>query len=184
MNTESFQCLRNYILKLYPKQRGEIDTFLVNTLLVLLKGRLCYRIDVDRLLRKYLIDTVKSLYDKILTINNDIEPLMYLTENTNKINQDMGIILGYCYIGPNWDNVAIDRYMVIPTVKSNDQETFLYTTMVPAYEFNNIKDKILIIQEFYQELLSTYGYTVSITIYDYPAYGKPNFKHNMNSILL
>jgi hypothetical protein len=109
---------------------------------------------------------------------------MYLTENTNKINQDMGIILGYCYIGPNWDNVAIDRYMVIPTVKSNDQETFLYTTMVPAYEFNNIKDKILIIQEFYQELLSTYGYTVSITIYDYPAYGKPNFKHNMNSILL
>jgi len=185
MNCELFSILRESIIEFYPKEEYSIDVFLLNTLLVLLKGRLCYKIDIHNiLLRKYLIDIIKTLYINFLTINDDMEPLMFLTENKGKINQDIGILLGYCYTGKNWDNENIDRYMIMPTVKYNDKQIFLYTTMVPEYEFSNTKDKILIIQKKYQELLLIYGFIVSITIYDYPAYDEPNFEYDISHVLL
>lgn len=184
MDYELFSTLRESILDVYSKEQYSIDQFLFNTLLVLLKGRLCYRIDIhNKLLRKYLIDVIKTLYNSLLTINDDVEPLMFLTENKDQMNQDIGILLGYCYTGKNWENENIDRYMVIPTVKYHDNQVFLYTTMVPEYEFSNVKDKIIVIQENFQKLLATYGCVLSITIYDYPAYDEPNFGYDMSNLL-
>ena len=135
-NLRSLTTLREIAVESYPNQEYEIDQFLLNTLLLLTKGRLCYKIDAfNKKLRAFLIELVIHLFDHITIsdVHLDNEPLLYLSSNKNQIKPiNPAILLGYCYTGNEWDNTIIDRYMVMPTagcgsyatIKINNQEYF------------------------------------------------------------
>lgn len=176
----TFETLRKNALILYPNTQNtqyEIDQFIINTLLVICKGRLCYKIDIsNKSLKRFLMNNVIGLYDiNIIDVHFDNEPLLYLSINKYKIDKDINpaILLNYCYTGDHWYNHKTDRYMIMPTVKINDQEIFLYTVMVPKYELDNVKNKIINTEHDFNKILYQFNYHCYTTIWSFPAKNHP-----------
>lgn len=136
-----------------------VNTSLMNVLLVITKTRPACIIDQIRYNQTLLNELLEILLNDycLSTIKlTDVEYLIFLTSNQVYIEQEyrrnMANVLDYCYNGPDWKNLNINRVFIRYSAvsKISGKEIYLFTTAVPEYI---IQDKT-IQQHISQQILS------------------------------
>lgn len=168
----------------YSNMIRENTIFALNTILVIEKTRLSYRMSVDANNEQNLNPYYAGLalnFDNNLTSYDGFElplypsePLIFLKENEEQImnifNNESdghiayGKVLGYSYTGPDWCGMSSgDTYGIsYIAVNENNDKFCLFTFNIPVCEYNiRIRDEILSNRNKFQAVLDKYGYSVT-----------------------
>lgn len=151
----------------------EVTVCALNIVLVLAKARLSYRCDVyindDN---QPFADTIVAMSDQLISIPFSSEPLICLKESIKDIfyqlkeckDPEMGLgkVLGYSYIGTDWQCQIRDCYAIGYNATDQEGKKFrLYNFNVPVEKYTAVmKATVLSIEDKYHKVLKPYGYDV------------------------
>jgi hypothetical protein len=154
----------------------EIKRAALNIVLVLKKGRLCYRIDLGRELNNIIISVLNSLTDQLTSIAIiPKEPLIFLSYNgflvsmvfqkEKDLHMAFGKVLEYEYIQKNNVTNIKKSYSITYEADNGNDTITLYSYNVPINKYTKeISDKISEKVKLYTMILRPYGYTVTSKI--------------------
>lgn len=170
-----YEIFANLIEKYGENYRGNINSSLLNVILVLTGTRTACVIDEIRYnpsLLDELLEILLDYYKISITRLTSVEYLLYLTVNKDYVEKEYkhnrANVLGYCYNKNDFANIYIDRVAVEFMAKSkiSGREDGLFITVIPlyAYEKDTIKKCISDKVNLFDSVLSNLDYTVSVSI--------------------
>lgn len=153
---------------------NDIDSSLLNVILVLTGARMACIIDSIRFntsLLNELLEILLDYYNLSMIRLTAVEFLVFLTVNKDFVNKEyrlnMANLLGYCYTQSDFANRNIDRIAVEYFAKSkiSGYKISLFTTVIPAYTYQEPSIQRCILDQVYlfDSILSNLDYTVSIS---------------------
>lgn len=151
--------------------RDQINTSLLNTILVLTGARTACVIDRIRnkpSLLEELLERLLDYYDLSITRLTSVEYLLYLTINKDFVEKEYkrnpANVLGYCYNRNDFANTNIDRIAVKYFAKSkiSNYKVGLFITVIPEYAYHEKSVQECILDKIYlfNSILSNLDYTV------------------------